>query len=118
GSAMAYSKFRDPASQFNFLGTYIFVLDMQGTTVVDPAFPSHGGRSLLGLKDVVGKPVMKIILDKMHRQDAAWVQYKWPRPGTRELGRKEVYVRKVDTPKGPVIVGADAFLASPIWMRG
>lgn len=117
GRAKAFAQFLNPASPFVFLGTYIFAMDMQGKTLVDPVMQA-AGRSLVKLKDVTGKPVVKIILQKMHEGNAAWVQYKWHRPKSRQLGRKVVYVRKVSTPKGPVIVGADAFLATPIWMKG
>lgn len=117
GRTAAFRAFLDLASPFVFLNTYIFVLDMQGRTLVDPAFPTHVGRSLLGFKDAVGKPIVKEMLARMRKVDAAWVQYKWPKPATHVLGRKVAYIRKVQTPEGPVIVGADCFLASPVWMK-
>jgi len=118
GWETAFQEFRDPSSPFVFLGSYIFVLNMRGQMIVDPVSPGETGRSLMNFKDAMDKPVVKSILVKLQDTDAAWVQYKWPEPGTRVLGRKVVYVRKVETPQGTVIVGADAFLASPIWMRG
>jgi hypothetical protein len=117
GRIAAFKRFQDPSSPFVFLNTYIFVLDMQGKTLVDPAFPTHAGRDLLGFRDAVGKPVVQEMLTKLQHRDAAWVQYKWPESGSHTLARKVAYIRKVQTPEGPVLIGADSVEASPIWMK-
>ena len=47
GKAEAFKRFHSRASSFFFLDSYIFVLNEQGETLVDPAFPEpdrpHGG---------------------------------------------------------------------------
>jgi signal transduction histidine kinase len=85
--------------------------------LVDPAFPTLEGRSLLGFRDSVGHLVVEEMLEKLLTADEAWVQYKWPQPGSRAPSRKVAYIRKVRLPDGDLIVGSDFFMASPIWMR-
>ena len=118
GKDIAFQEFRNRASPFVFLDTYIFVLDMQGRTIVDPAYPTLKGRDLSGFHDAVGIPAVQEMLRKLQRGDEAWVQYLWPRPGASLPSRKLMYVRKVKIGEETLIVGSDFFLATPIWMKG
>ena len=117
GPDAAFHEFRDPATPFVFLGTFVFVLDMEGRTVVDPAFPTHAGRDLSQFEDAVGRRPMQQILEKLQTADDAWVQYLWPKPGSSLPSRKLVYVRKANVSGQTFIVGSDFFLATPIWMK-
>ncbi|MBI3802029.1 MAG: cache domain-containing protein [Deltaproteobacteria bacterium] len=117
GKDAAFKEFRDPASSFVFLGTYIFVLDEQGHTLVDPAYPTLAGRDLSQFQDVVGLHVIKEVLQKLTRADEAWVQYLWPRPGSAVPSRKLMYTRRIKVGSETLIVGSDFFLATPIWMK-
>lgn len=117
GRASAFAAFNDLSSRFVFINTYIFVLDTEGKALVDPAFPTLGGRSLRGFRDSVGHLVVEEMIEKLRDADEAWVQYKWPQPGSRTPSRKVAYIRKVRLPDGDLIVGSDFFMASPIWMR-
>lgn len=56
GKAAAFKQFKDPASPFFFLNSYIFVLNEKGETLVDPAFPTLAGRNLSDFQDAVGYP--------------------------------------------------------------
>lgn len=117
GREAAFRAFHDLSSRFVFINTYIFVLDTRGNALVDPSFPTLEGRSLLGFRDSAGHEVVREMLEKLSRADEAWVQYKWPQPGSRAPSRKVAYIRKVRLPDGDLVVGSDFFLASPIWMR-
>jgi len=117
GKEAAFRQFRDPASPFVFLGTFVFVLDTQGHTIVDPAFPTQSGRDLSNFEDAVGHRPMQQILEKLRNADEAWVQYLWPKPGSSLPSRKLVYVRKAHIGEQTFIVGSDFFLATPIWMK-
>jgi signal transduction histidine kinase len=117
GKHAAFEQFQDPASQFVFLDSYIFVLDEQGHTLVDPAFPTMAGRDLSEFQDAVGFYAIKEVLKKLATADEAWVQYLWPKPGSAVPSRKLVYVRKVRLGNETVVVGSDFFVATPIWMR-
>jgi signal transduction histidine kinase len=118
GKAEAFKAFLDASSPFVFLGTYVFVLDGQAHTVVDPAYPTLSGRDLSEFKDAVGMPVMQELLRKLDGASEAWVQYLWPKPGDPLPRRKLIYARKVRLDGETFIVGSDFFLATPIWMKG
>ena len=117
GKTEAFKEFIDASSPFVFLGTYIFVLDGQGHTVVDPAFPTMTGRDLSRFKDAVGMPVIQELLLKLADHQDAWIQYLWPKPGNPLPTRKLIYARKVRLNEETFIIGSDFFLATPIWMR-
>lgn len=117
GPKVAFKEFVDAASPFVFLDTYVFVIDREGRTVVDPAYPNMAGRSLLQFRDVVGMPVIQILLQKLADARSAWVEYLWTKPGESLPSRKLIYARKVTVGGKTYIVGSDFYLATPIWMR-
>jgi hypothetical protein len=117
GKEAAFEDFRNPATPFYFLDTYIFVLGMDGRSLVDPAYPTNTGRDLSGFRDAIGMYVVRQMIDKLRQSDRAWVQYMWPKPGASLPSRKLAYVRKVKIGDEFLIVGAEYFLATPIWMR-
>jgi hypothetical protein len=117
GKDAAFRDFRNPASPFVFCDTYIFVLRMDGRSLVDPAYPTHAGRDLSRFRDAIGVYVVREMIEKLQHADTAWVQYMWPRPGASLPSRKVAYVRKVKIGDESFIVGADFFIATPIWMR-
>jgi len=117
GKAAAFKQFKDPASPFFFLNSYIFVLSDKGETLVDPAFPTLAGRNLSDFEDAVGFRAIKEVLQKLETADAAWVQYMWLKPGSPMPSRKLLYARKLTIGDEILIVGSDFFVATPIWMR-
>ena len=117
GKQAAFKEFLNPASRYSFLNTFIWVTDEWGRALVDPAFPEKEGRDLTLFRDAIGRSPMKEIIDKLHKDDEAWVQYLWPRPGAVALSRKLAYVKKVRVGEETLLVGSDFFLASPIWMK-
>ncbi len=113
----AFNTFRDKSSRFVFCGTYIFVIDEKGNAIVDPAFPTESGRSLINLKDAIGKYVVREMIKKLKKQDTAWVMYMWPESGKTHPSKKLAYIRKVKIDDKIYIVGSTFFLANPIWMK-
>jgi len=113
GKDIAFQEFRDRASPFVFLDTYIFVLDMQGHTIVDSAYPTLNGRDLSKFEDAVDVPTIQEMLRKLQSADEAWVQYLWPKPGASLPSRKLIYVRKVKFGAETLIVGSDFFWPRP-----
>ncbi len=118
GKNAAFDDFRNPATQFHFFYAYIFVLQMDGHSLVDPAYPTHTGRDLSNFRDVIGRYPVRELIEKLKNADSAWVQYMWPKPGASLPSRKLVYARKVRVGDEFLIVGSEFFLATPIWMRG
>ncbi len=117
GKDAAFKAFLDPASRYSFLNTFIYVADEHGRALVDPAFPEKQGRDLTAFRDAIGRQVMNEIMEKLSKNDEAWVQYLWPRPGQVVSSRKLAYVKKVRIGEETLFIGSDFFLASPIWMR-
>jgi signal transduction histidine kinase len=117
GKAEAFKQFQDPGSRFVFLDSFIFVLDEQGRTLVDPAFPTMAGRNLSEFQDAVGFYAIRDALKKLEQADEARVLYLWPKPGSSTPSRKLIYARKVVIGGETLIVGSDFFLATPIWMK-
>lgn len=117
GKDKAFAAFTDGSSHFVFLDTYIFVLDANGDALVDPAFPTLTGRHMKDFSDAVGAKPVQQLLDKLAHADSAWVQFLWPHPGEVVPSRKLIYARKVVVNGETLIVGANIFLATPIWMK-
>lgn len=117
GKELAFAQFLDPASSFSFGDTYTYVLDDQGRCLVDPAFPSLVRRDLQHFQDAMGHYPVHEALQQLKKSDTAWVQYMLPRPGAAEPSRKLAYVRKVTINGDELVVWADFFLATPIWMK-
>jgi hypothetical protein len=117
GKAIAFARFRDRASRFFFCDTYIYVINDKGQCLVDPGFPNLEMRDLTNFKDALGHHVIKEMLQRLQKHDTAWVQYMIPRPGSTLPSRKLAYLRKVKINGQTLIVGADFFVATPIWMK-
>jgi signal transduction histidine kinase len=117
GREAAFRELKEPGSRFQFLGSYIFVLDRQGRFLIDPAYPTIEGRDMSGFRDAIGRPVVRELMEQLKKTDRAWVQFLWPRQGETVLSRKMMYVRKVNAGGEELLVGSDFFVATPIWMR-
>lgn len=117
GREATFKVLRDDDSEFNFLGTHLFVLDAAGKAVVDPAFPTIEGRDLSNFKDAVGHPVMKEVFRRLEKSDSVWTQFLFPKPGESIPSRKLMYCRKVKVGDETLLVGSDFFQATPIWMN-
>ncbi len=107
----AFKVFRDDSSQFAFRDSYIFIFKDDGTAVVDPAFPSLEGRSLLKYK------IIRQMIERIRNKDKAWVSYLRPKPGDIKPSKKLAYLRAIKIGNERFIVGSDFFPAKPIWMR-
>lgn len=117
GKEVAFAHFRDRASRFFFCDTYIYVFNNKGRCLVDPAFPTLEMRDLTHFKDALGHQVVSEMLDRLQNRDTTWVQYMLPRPGATMPSRKLAYLRKVKVNGETMIVGADFFQATPVWMK-
>jgi signal transduction histidine kinase len=62
---------RDKTGEFNYLTTYVFVIDSKGIDLVNPAFPQHEGRNVLALKDSKGKSFIRDMIAMLANRTAA-----------------------------------------------
>ena len=107
----AFPLFYDPAGPFVAKDAYVFVIDMNGVELVNPAFPNLEQRNLLDLKDTQGKPLVREMLDVVTSRGSGWVDYMWPKPGESVSTRKSTFVTKASMGAQWVLVGSGVYLA-------
>ena len=82
---------------------YIFVDDMRGTFLCQPITPELEGTEQINLQDVDGKRLIATMIERVSEEPgAAWVHYKWPRPGDPNSTSvwKSSYVVRVEDQSG------------------
>jgi len=109
--AAAFPLFHDPAGPFIAKNAYIFVFDMTGIDLVNPAFPNLEGRNLLDLKDTGGKHLVHEMYEVVKSKGSGWVEYMWPKPGESVSTQKSAYVTKAKLGDKWVLVGCGVYLA-------
>ncbi len=109
----AFALLRDPTGGFRFLDAYIFVIQGSGKDTglcpVNVAFPQLEGQNILDLKDGEGKPMVREMIEVLKARDAAWIEYRWPRPGETLPREKSSYVRRVYLDGEMLVVGAGVY---------
>jgi signal transduction histidine kinase len=105
----AFPLLRDRQGPFVFMDTYVFVLTPEGTELVNPAQPSLEGRSLIDLKDLKGKTVVREEIEAAMKKGSGWMEILWYRPGDNQPARKLTYVRKVQASGETLIVGSGIY---------
>jgi len=106
----AFPTLRDKTGEFNYLTTYVFVIDAKGVDLVNPAFPQHEGRNVLALRDSRGKFFIKDMMAMLADRDSGWITYSWPKPRTTKPSDKETYVKKVRNGDEVFYVGSGIYL--------
>ena len=101
----AFEALRDPRGPFFYQDTYVFVLDRNGTLLLNPAFPSLEGRNVLNWPDPAERANAAGSLKAVLRDGSTWSTYSWPRPlASKLLERKTTYLRRVVVPGGEVLI--------------
>jgi len=108
----AFNTLRDKASQFVFLGTYIFVDTPEGVEVVNGGFPDVEGKNIIDYKDPTGKYLTRDVINTAATKGYGWVDYMWPKPGETKPSAKHTYVKKAVYGNETFAVGAGAYLES------
>ncbi len=107
----AYSEFRKKGSKWFNNDTYIFVFTLDGIRSLHAAEPESEGRNDIGLKDILGKPIVKMIIDAATSSiGEGWVHYMYPEPGSIFPAWKSSFVKRVTFPSGKeYIVGCGIY---------
>ena len=108
----AFPLFSDPTGPFIAKDAYVFVFDMNGIELVNPAFPNLEGQNLLDMQDTEGKYVVREMLDVVRTRGAGWVEYMWPKPGEGVSTQKSAYVSRAKMEEKWVLVGCGVYLAN------
>jgi signal transduction histidine kinase len=107
----AFPRFYELSGPFIAKSAYVFVFDMNGVELVNPAFRNLEGRGLLDVTDSDNKPLVREMLAVAENQGSGWVDYMWPKPGESVSTRKSTYVRKAQLSDQWVVVGSGVYLA-------
>jgi len=107
----AFAKFQGQGSEFLFEGTYIWVHSLtEGTMLMHPMKYKLNGKSVLGLKDKKGKRLFATMNKVVKESGSGWVEYYWPKPGSKDVAHKVSYVRGCSTADGQdVVVGCGLY---------
>jgi len=106
----AFPLFYDPTGSFIAKDAYVFVFDMNGIEMVNPAFRNLEGRDLLDVQDTEGKHLVREMLEVVQARGAGWVEYMWPKPGESISTQKSAYVSRAKMGTKWVLVGCGVYL--------
>ena len=104
----AFVEFRKKDSEWFHGSTYLFVYDLKGNVLLNPAFPKREGTNVTGEKDARGKLFHNEIIKTAETKGSGWVDYMFPKPGQTEPSQKWAYVKKV-TVDGVAVLIASGF---------
>jgi len=102
GKDKAFAAFNDGTDGFKDRDLYVFVYDNAGICAAHGANKAMVGKSLIDLRDVDGKDIVRAIVAV---QTSGWVEYKWPNPQTKAITGKAAYVVR----SGPYLFGVGAY---------
>lgn len=106
GKDAAFAEFRKKGSEWFSGDIYVFVVDMSGNVLLNPAFPQNEGRNVIDQKDANGKLWQRAMVELLKKKESGWVDYMWPKPGQTQPSLKWSYVRRVNLDGVPGMVGA------------
>jgi cytochrome c len=105
----AFPKFKGKNSDFIFCGTYIWVHDLKGVILMDPAIPKMEGMNLIDVKDGHDKRPFAEMNRVAKEKGAGWVDYWWPKPGSPTPSRIISYIRLCKVDDEDLVVGAGVY---------
>ncbi|HSP99304.1 MAG TPA: cache domain-containing protein [Candidatus Dormibacteraeota bacterium] len=107
----AYPAFRRKGSPWFRDDTYFFVWTMDGTRVFHAGDPAGEGRNDIDLKDILGRPIGRMILDVgTSPSGEGWIHYMYPEPGDIFPTWKSTFVKRVTFPSGePHVIGCGIY---------
>ena len=108
-----FPEFRKTDSEWRTGDTYLFVNDLKGMVLLNPAFPELEGKDLTGRKDSNGKLFFLEFLKVVQSKGSGWVDYMFPKPGQSQPSQKWSYVKAVNVNGTPALVGAGFYASSP-----
>jgi methyl-accepting chemotaxis protein len=102
----AFVEFRKKDSEWFHGSTYLFVYDLKGNVLLNPAFPKREGTNVTGEKDARGKLFHNEIIKTAETKGSGWVDYMFPKPGQTEPSQKWTFVKKVTIDGAPGLVAS------------
>ena len=106
----AFPLIRSKTNRFFFKDTYVFVTDVHGIELVNPAFPELEGTDIWDLKDLKGQYPARDYIALAVVQGKGWVSYYFPKPGKTKPSLKYTYVEGVKIDGELYVVGCGIYL--------
>ena len=105
GKENALKEFNNAKGEFFKGELYVFVYDLTGTVLAQPANPKQVGINVIDVPDVDGKYFRKEGIELAKKNGTAWVDYKFRNPKTNKIEQKTSYLKKV----GDFVIGCGAY---------
>jgi signal transduction histidine kinase len=97
----AYAEFRRKGSKWFHDDTYFSVWSTDGIRTFHAVEPASEGQNMSGLKDVLGRPIGKMMLEVgASPSGEGWIHYMYPEPGGIFPVWKSTFVKRVKFPSG------------------
>lgn len=100
----AFPEFKKKGSEWLKGETYIFIVDMNGITLMHPANPELETKSILDMKDANGKAFIREFIETAKTKGSGWVDYMWPKPGEKSPSKKLSFIKRAKMPNGEMVV--------------
>ena len=105
-----FQEFKKKGGEWRKGDAYIFINDMNGTSLMHPVSPELETKNLIDMKDANGKAFMRDFIETAKTRGSGWVDYMWPKPGEKNPSKKLSYIKRAKMPNGEtVIVGAGIY---------
>jgi len=103
---VAFSEFRTKGTEWFHGDTYLFVYDLKGNILLNPAFPAREGTNVRGQKDSNGKLFHDAIIRTAESKGSGRVDYMFPKPGQTRPSQKWAFVEAVKIDGVPGLVAS------------
>jgi hypothetical protein len=113
--ACGLDEIRNPTARFRYRDVKVFVLQEDGTALIDPALDTVSPRNLKDYRDIGGNYPFRSVIERLRREDSCWVVALDRNRYARVMGKKVIYARKGMIDSVPVVVGAMTSLPKPVW---
>lgn len=105
GARAAFEKFMDPDGDYFPRDLYVFVVDLEGTMLVNGAFPQSIGASVLDAEDAKGRRYIRQMLRIATERGEGRIEYLWYNPCTGDYTNKTTFFKRV----GDYVVAVGAY---------
>ena len=104
-------------SPYSVMDSRIFILNDDGTTIIDPAFGTLQSRNVLEYRDASGRYPFQLLFQRLAGQQEAEAPLYARTPGSMHLHEKYLYAQRSTMDGRPVVVGMVMNRPGKVWQR-
>lgn len=113
----ALDKIRNPLSQYRYRNISTFVLEADGTTLIDPGIHLAESRNVIDYCDDVGHQPFRNAYERLKTEDRIWLVVLTRSRYERNLVKRAIYLRMSNLEGRDVMVGAVVPVPKPAWIN-